>query len=286
MSLFLDHDRLPELQPEEFEQLAELVYGHTGIRLAAGREYFVVDRLGGLFGELGCGSWAELLQRFSADDGGLENRLIRAVITAETSFFRDGLPFRALRDRVLAEVAAKAERPAPLRIWSAGCSTGQEAYSIAMTLWPATVAGAAAPEIWATDVCAHSVQRAQHGEYTRFEVGRGAQRVDRETFFHAGAGGGLRIQPELRRMVRFEQLNLLSDTAPQNAFDVVFCRNVAIYFDLDGKRRLYRTVADALVNGGYLLLGAAEALVPSVPELETLYFEGTPLYRRRYRDPR
>ena len=136
------YDRLPALEPEVFQQLADLVYCHTGIRLVAGREYFAVERLGGLFGELGCGSWAEFMEHFSGDDGGLENRLIRAVVTPETRFFRDGLPFRVLGEKVLAEVVARRSPPAPLRIWSAGCSTGQEPYSIAMTLWPATASGA------------------------------------------------------------------------------------------------------------------------------------------------
>ncbi|MHB8765409.1 MAG: CheR family methyltransferase [Deferrisomatales bacterium] len=277
---------LPEPDPEAYGQIAELVYHHTGIQLGPGKGYFVVGRLGRLCRALGCRGWGEFAERLRAAEGEVVDRFIRGVVTPETSFFRDEVPFRALRHEIVPRFLGGNGRPAPLRIWSAGCSTGQEPYSMVMSLWDLIAGGKLALSVWATDICEASLETARRGVYGPLQLGRGLDLEARAAFFEElPERETARLRPEVRGAVQFERFNLARGAPRLGGFHVVFCRNVAIYFDREGKRRLYRTLAGALAPGGCLVLGGSETLFPPVPGVETLYFERSLLYRKTGGDP-
>lgn len=270
-----------ELDPETFARIADLIFSHTGIRLGPGKAYFVVGRLAGLYRSLGCRGWDELPSRFErARAPALVDTLVHAVVTPETSFFRDDLPFRALRQRIVPEVAAGAGRPVPVRVWSAGCSTGQEPYSIAMSLWDLVESGRVELSVWATDISISALERAREGRYQSFELDRGLGAAARARFFEELPDGTARVRDALRSRIQFDRINLTAPIVPAASFHAVFCRNVAIYFDREGKWSLYEGLGRAVKPGGYLVLGAAETLFPGVAGFETVYFERCLLFRK------
>ena len=274
----------PPIDPEAVDRIAQVVYRHTGILLGQGKAYFIEGRLLGLYRELRCSAWADLPRRLEAQPDALD-QLIQLVVTSETSFFRDTLPFRAVRELMVPELLTNTGRPARFRVWSAGCSTGQEPYSIAMALWDYVAQGQLDLEIWATDICGASLARAHTGCYLPGELRRGLDPARRSRFFLEEANGSARVREEIRSRVRFQRLNLITQ-APPGFFHAVFCRNVAIYFDREGKERVYGKAGGACLPGGYLVLGAAETLFPGVPGIEAVYFERSLLFRRRAGDSR
>jgi chemotaxis protein methyltransferase CheR len=201
-------------------------------------------------------------------------------VTRETFFFRDELPFRALVERILPEAQARGGRPLRFRVWSAGCSTGQEPYSMAMALWDQVERGEVDLEVWATDICAASLERAEAGVYDGPELSRGLAPELRRRFFEELPGGRARVREPLRRLVRFQRLNLAAEAPVRAGFHAVFCRNVAIYFDAEGKRRLHRTLESALSPGGYLVLGAAECQLAGRGGLRTVHFQRCLLFHK------
>ncbi len=282
MELGATYSDLPELDDAAYGRIADLVYRHTGIRLGPGKRYFVLGRLGGLLRRLGCGAWDELPGRFEAASPSLVDELIRAAITPETSFFRDEVPFRALAAEVVPALLSGARRPLPLRVWSAGCSTGQEPYSVVMALWDRVTRGEVDLSVWATDLCQVSLEAARRGVYGPLQLGRGLGDDVRCEFFQDLPGcGAAQVRPEVRARVRFDRVNLVQ-SPPVEGFHVVLCRNVAIYFDRPAKERLFRTLAAALLPGGTLILGAAETLHPPLLGFEARYFERALLYRKTH----
>lgn len=273
---------LPDLDEAAYGSIGELIYRHTGIRLGPNKAYFVVGRLGTLLRRLGCASWSELPGRFAAASPPPVDELIRAVITPETCFFRDDLPFRALANDIVPRLLRGTRRPLGLRVWSAGCSTGQEPYSVVMALWDRLAKGEVDLSVWATDICQVSLEAARRGVYSPLQLGRGLGDDARCEFFDDLPGcGAAQIRSEVRARVRFDRLNLVQDTPRPGGFHVVLCRNVAIYFDHPTKERLFRTLASAVLPGGALILGAAETLHPPLPDFEAQYFERALLYRKR-----
>lgn len=271
---------VPPPDPESFRRIADLVFRQTGIRLRPGKEYFVQGRFGRLYRDLGCRDWAELCARLEAgEQGSAPGASIEAAVTRETLFFRDDAPFRALTERVVPDVVAASQPPVPFRAWSAGCSTGQEPYSIAMALWDDVEAGRLALEVVATDICESSLARAEAGVYGAEELARGLGEERRRRFFEPLPAGKARVCDALRSAVRFRRLNLLADPPPGTGFHAVFCRNVGIYFDSAGKQLLHRALASALAPGGYLILGAAERLSPGVRGFSALHLGSAFVFR-------
>ncbi len=270
---------VPPLDPAAFQAVAGLVYRHTGIRLARGKEYFVVGRLGGLLRALGCSRWDELPERVAASPASVRDALIQAVVTPETRFFRDEVPFEALREHVVAQRCRGRPRPVRLRVWSAGCSTGQEPYSIVMCLWDAVESGQVDLEVVGTDISRAALERAREGVYEPWELQRGLDAVRRARYFEPVGRGRARVRRELRARVRFHRANLVSDPPPPGGFHVVFCRNVGIYFDRESKRRLLTGLVRALVPGGYLFLGGTESLYPPFPGLRPVRLGRALCYR-------
>jgi chemotaxis protein methyltransferase CheR len=186
----------------------------------------------------------------------VQRQVVEALTTNETSWFRDGAPFTVLRNDVLPSLALN--RPGrQLRVWCGACSSGQEPYSVAMTTLDTPAIEGWNLEIVATDLNEEMVSRARAGRYSQLEVNRGMPATSLVKHFTRD-GAHWRIAPALASTVTFRQLNLMRPFPPMGRFDVVFMRNVLIYFDLPTKRDILRRVAKVLAPDGYLFLGAAE----------------------------
>ncbi len=243
---------------ESFAFVADLVRRRSGIVLENGKEYLVEGRLLPLARAAAAADVDTYVRglRVAARPEHLES-IVDALTTNETSWFRDAQPFRALVDHIVPELAS---RPSPvpdptLRIWSAACSSGQEPYSIAMAL--ADVLPAGRVRILATDLSAEMLDRAKRARYNQLEVNRGLPAPMLVRHF-TRVGTEWEVSPALRAQVGFVRHNLLESVPLGGPFDVVFLRNVLIYFDLATKQAVLRRVQRALRPGGYLLLGAAE----------------------------
>jgi chemotaxis protein methyltransferase CheR len=250
------------VSPLDYKFLCALLKERSGLMLSDDKQYLVEARLMPVARRAGCGSIAELVQRLCAPDGAaLAVEVIEAMMINESFFFRDRLPFDRLRDTVLPALIAAREQSRRIRIWSAAASTGQEPYSLAMVLkdFAPRLSGWSV-EIVASDISREVTEKACAGLYTQFEVQRGLP-IHRLMDHFERVGDQWRIAPELRDMVEFKHQNLLHDFSALGRFDVVFLRNVLIYFDQATKADVLKRVADVLAPDGYLLLGAAETVV-------------------------
>jgi chemotaxis protein methyltransferase CheR len=237
-----------------FQAIARAIQGVTGLALTADKDYLLASRLAPMMRRRGLRTLGELAQRLPTADGpALIREMAEATTTNETSFFRDTAPFTQLTQHLLPSLGG-----GPLRIWSAACSSGQEAYSIAM----ATAESGFGPRVsvLGTDYSPAMVERARAGLYSAFEVQRGLAVPLRDRWM-AREGDQWRVAAELRRRCRFEPGNLLSDLSALGSFEVVFLRNVLIYFDPPTKERVVNACAARLAAGGFLVLGASETLV-------------------------
>lgn len=261
-----------QLLPEERASLAQYIHSACAIALDESKSYLIQSRLSGVAEAAGCGTFLELLLLTRSDPGGaLERRIVEAITTGETSFFRDAAPFDLLRAKLVPELVDRQTRDrAPrLRIWSAACSTGQELYSIAILLKELL----GSPErygvrLLGTDISDQAVARASRGVYTPIEMSRGLSESLRAKYF-LPAEGGWQIRDEIRAMVSFKRINLMKDFAGLGRFDVIFCRNVAIYFSDEDRRALFGRMEQALERGGSLVVGAMESLAALCPQFES-----------------
>ncbi len=254
------------MRPDSLDFLTALAKARAGIVLTADKAYMLETRLAPLLAREGLATLDALAQRLrepGRSDSPLAWAMVEALTTNESSFFRDGKPFEHLRG-LLPRLAAARPPGQALRVWSAACSTGQEAYSVAMIAAdPATGLGTRRVDILGTDIARDVLARAREGLYTQFEVQRGlpVQLLVRHFRPESGGGGRWRIAPELRAMTRFETFNLLGDACGLGRFDVIFCRNVLIYFDTPTKTRVLETLAERLAPDGVLYLGGAETVL-------------------------
>jgi chemotaxis protein methyltransferase CheR len=243
-----------------FEAVTAMLKARSGIVIGADKLYLIDTRLAPIIKREGCRDLAELAGRLRPN-GALERDVVEAMTTNESLFFRDGKPFEALRLRVLPRLHAQRPAGAPIRIWSAAASTGQEAYSIAMI---AAEQANAMPgrriEILGTDIAREPLMRAREGLYSQFEIQRGLPMQMLVRHF-TKEEAQWRIKPALRAAVTFREANLLADLAPLGRFDVVFCRNVLIYFDTETKRTVLAAIARQLAPDGVLFLGGAETVL-------------------------
>jgi len=250
------------VSPFDYKFLRQLLKERSGLMLGDDKDYLVEARLMPVARRAGSRSLAELVRRLRAPEGeALIVEVVEAMMINESFFFRDRLPFDRLRDTVLPALIAARVESRRLRIWSAASSTGQEPYSLAMLVkeFAPRLAGWAV-EIAASDISNEVTEKARTGLYTQFEVQRGLPIHLLMTHFERG-DDRWRIAADLREMVRFQQQNLLDDFSALGRFDVVFLRNVLIYFDQATKADVLRRVAGVLAPDGYLLLGAAETVV-------------------------
>jgi len=243
--------------PVLFDMLAALLKARSGLAIGRDKLYLLETRLAPILREAGLpGLDALALRLRGVVDDALAGRVVEAMTTNETSFFRDGKPFAHFRDVALP--AALAAHDAPIRIWSAASASGQEAYSLAMILADSAplLAGRRA-EILGTDLSAEQVARAQVGLFSHFEIQRGLPMQLLVRHFRK-EDAGWRVKEDLRASVRFREWNLLSDLRPLGVFDIVFCRNVLIYFDPPTKARVLDAICRQMAPHGVLYLGGAE----------------------------
>jgi chemotaxis protein methyltransferase CheR len=274
--------RLPSTSPggeaitdADFRAIAALAHQVAGIVLNANKRELVSSRLGRRVRNLGLSSFAEYRALVEGPDGADERgEMINALTTNLTSFFREKHHFDYLADTVLPWLLKS--RPGRLRIWSAACSSGEEPYSIAMVLKRALGSGQGwDAKILATDIDSNMVAQAQAGSYERE---RAASIPARYAGGRTQQSGGQTIMPdELKRLITFKQLNLLGPWPMRGPFDVIFCRNVVIYFDKETQRELFDRMADILTPDGTLFIGHSETLFRVSDRFEPL---GRTIYRR------
>lgn len=249
------------MTPQDYDFLRKLLKERSGLDLSAEKQYLVESRLIPLARKAGLSGIPDLVQKMKGGGETLTVEVVEAMTTNETFFFRDKIPFDHLRETVLpAMLQARANRRS-LRIWSAACSTGQEPYSIAMCLKErAQELAGWRIEIVATDLSQEVLEKARSGIYSQFEVQRGLP-VQLLVKYFTQIGELWQISADIRSMVQHRQLNLLQDFSHLGKFDVIFCRNVLIYFDQETKANIFSRVAKALEPDGMLMLGAAETVV-------------------------
>jgi len=246
----------------DFDHFCRLVMTRSGLVLGPDKAYLVQSRLEPIARKHGLASATALL---AALRRGVSETLITACVDAmathESLFFRDGSPFQQLADVILPELCQARAPGMPIRIWSAACSSGQEPYSVAMLLnEQAARLGGRRFEIVATDMSAAIVERAKAGRYSDFEVQRGLSPERRDRWMRR-SGQSWEVAPALREMVAFQRHNLLDGLPLGGPFDIVFCRNVLIYFDRAGKTRVLLEIRRALAPDGALMLGSAETVI-------------------------
>lgn len=248
----------------EFHFLQQALWNLASIRLEDGKRELAESRLSRMCAQNGIPSLDQFFIRFRTDkSGALAAKLIEAMTTHETYFFRDVHPFETLKSAFLPEVIEAKREERTLRIWCAACSTGQEPYSIAMLIHDAfpDLLGWKL-EILATDLCQETLTRAAKAEYSRFEAARGLSEQFQTRYFEpTPTGNGLRLRAAIRGLVRFEKLNLLDAWRFPHRFDLIFIRNVLIYFEDDGKLEILKQAAANLHPRGFLFLGTSESLV-------------------------
>jgi len=240
-----------------FTFVCDVVRAESAIVLNAGKEYLVESRLVPLAKAAG---YADV-DAYVADlqvrrNPAAMRAVVEALTTNETSWFRDADPFNTLRTTVFPTLARN--RPnRQLRVWSAACSSGQEAYSVSMVASETPAIAGFRLEVIGTDLSEEMVRRASTGEYSQLEVNRGLPATSLVRHFER-AGAGWRIHPSIREGVSFRTGNLTRPFPPMGRFDIVFLRNVLIYFDVQTKRDILRRIRDVMAPDGYLFLGAAE----------------------------
>jgi chemotaxis protein methyltransferase CheR len=243
-----------------FASIAEVLKARSGLVVGPDKLYLLETRLAPIIKRENLRDLSELSTRLRPGSA-LERDVVEAMTTNESLFFRDSKPFDAIRKSVLPRLHAARPAGAPLRIWSAAASTGQEAYSIAMVVADlAAMMPGRRVEIVGTDIAREPLDRARAGLYTQFEIQRGLPMQMLVKHFTKD-DGQWRIKQALRDAVNFREWNLLSDLRPLGSFDIVFCRNVLIYFDPPTKRRVLEALAKQMPADGVLFLGGAETVL-------------------------
>ena len=233
---------------------------HSGLDLAADKRYLIESRLLPLAREAGLPGISELVQKMKGGSIAFNARVVEAMTINETFFFRDKTPFDHFRDLIMPQMLRARANRRRIRIWCAAGSTGQEPYSLAMSMKEAGAALAGwRIEIIATDLSQEVLEKSKAGLYSQFEVQRGLP-IQMLLKYFKQAGELWQINADIRAMVQHRQLNLLHDFSQLGVFDLIFCRNVLIYFDQQTKTNVLNRLAQAIEADGFLMLGAAETV--------------------------
>jgi chemotaxis protein methyltransferase CheR len=269
--------KLVVVSEDNYKYLQQEIYRQSGIVLDGDKHYLLESRLMPVARAAKLATLDELCTRLRMKvDAALEQKVIEALTTNETLFFRDMAPFDALRQRLIPELLAK--RPAKLSIWSAAASSGQEAYSIAMLLKELGTEGKPV-DILGTDLSEQILDRAREAKYVQFEVNRGLPAPYLVKYFKR-EGLDWQLKDDIRSMVRFRRFDLRQPMAALGKFDIVFCRNVLIYFDVETKIKILNQILTVLNPGGYLLLGGAETTLNLQGSFERVPVGATVVYRK------
>jgi chemotaxis protein methyltransferase CheR len=278
----------PKVTPQEFALLKDLIEEETGILLGDDKDYLVESRMGPLLGRHACRSFGELYRKAKDDRprGPVRRELMEAITTRETYWFRDKKPFVILKDKLLPRFHEELRQGSrdDIHIWSAACSSGQEPYSIAITALEffRTAGGVETcrrqVRILATDISAQATALARAGTYDHTSVGRGLPPEYLKDYFKAHEGGWT-VRNRIRQLVEFKCQNLREPIVNLGRFDVIFLRNVIIYFSDGLKKELLARVARVLKPNGYLFLGAGETLSGLTNAFELVDQDGAVYYR-------
>jgi len=273
------------LDPNAYQFLKKHLLDEIGYDIGAGKEYLVDARLTPMAMLHGCSSATALILKLRDNPSvALRQAVIDSMVTNESLFFRDDLPFQYLRNEALPRLVRARQGSRSLRIWSAACSTGQEPFSIAMTLreeahrlqtqgWKI--------EILATDISTQALARARAGVFSGFEVQRGLPELTRNQYFEQLNPNSWRFRQELACPIRFEQHNLLNPPPVSGQFDLIFLRNVLIYFEPELKARALARMHQSLAPDGLLFLGAAECLLDPRTPFSKVEGVSSSIYRRK-----
>jgi chemotaxis protein methyltransferase CheR len=279
------------LLPEERQLVTQYIHSICAITLDPSKDYLIESRLGNFARELNCASFTHLVNLSKSDSrGAIKRRIIDEITTNETLFFRDTSPFDLLRFKIVPDLLdrrARSGAAVPIRIWSAACSTGQEIYSIAIVLRELLGdLNGYNVRLIGTDISDQAVARASEGIFSEIEIARGLPDATRAKSF-VPHPRGWKIRDEIRVMVSFRRLNLVEDFSALGRFDIVFCRNVAIYFNERDRTSLFNRIGQRLEPDGYLLIGAMESLTGICPQfqpkrhLRSVYYQIEPAARRQ-----
>jgi chemotaxis protein methyltransferase CheR len=268
------------LSPMDFQFVSQLVRQRSAIVLEPEKSYLLEARLAPLARAEGYGSIdAMVTQMRTQSNNGLHRKVVEAMTTNETSFFRDLHPFDALRKVVMPEVMKQRQAERQLNIWCAACSSGQEPYTVAMTLlehFPQLSGWSV--KILATDISGEMVTRSRAGRYGQIEVNRGLPANLLVKYFEK-KGMDWVVKPEAQRLCEFRELNLIESWGAMPMMDVVFLRNVLIYFDVETKRSILANVRRVIHRWGYLFLGGAETTINLGDVFERVQFDKAGCYR-------
>lgn len=248
---------------EQYNEFCRFLEQQSGIVLGPSKQYLIVSRLSPLISEFKLHSLAELLsQAMDSTHRQVRLQVIDAMTTNETLWFRDGYPYEMLKEVILPELA-KVKTMSAIRIWSAASSSGQEPYSIAMTGFETNIPRLKTPlglQIVGTDISPTMLSLCKQGHYDYIALSRGLSAERKRLFFTKVDDHCMTVNPEVKRLVTFKMFNLLENYGTLGKFDVIFCRNVLIYFAPQVKAKIINQMASVLNPGGYLFLGASESM--------------------------
>ncbi|MEA2083858.1 MAG: CheR family methyltransferase [Thermodesulfobacteriota bacterium] len=268
---------MAKITEQEIQVFSKYISEISGIYLDKRKGYLLEARLQPLLKEHFCGTFGELLYKAGSDpSGGLKKKIIDAISTNETFFFRDNTPFNLLKNKIIPDLIDRRRKQyqssrIPIRIWSAACSTGQEVYSIAITLCEMLPIRNFDITILGTDISDKAIAQASYGKYNVFEVKRGMPSPILNKYF-TPSGDGWRIKDEIRVMAQYRKINLMEQFTGLGSFDIVFCRNVAIYFTGDKKIQLFRKIGQVLAPDGALLVGGSEFIGSVAPDFTAQHY--------------
>lgn len=267
------------LSQREFDAVRKVIRAFTGIHMTDAKRQLVVRRLNGRMKATQCSSVTQYLRRLDSGDKVEIEQFTNAVTTNLTSFFRESHHFDFLRETIIPQcIAGNANGTKKLRIWSAGCSTGEEPYSLAMTVqgMSSQLAGWDT-KILCTDIDSAVVATAAAGRYPEERAEKVPEALRQKMF--SQSGNQLVVKDRLRKMLTFKQLNLMGDWPISGKFDAIFCRNVFIYFDKATQGALVNRYADVLKDGGYLIIGHSESLLKVTDRFSLV---GKTIYKREH----
>jgi len=242
----------------DFDEIADLALKHTGIVLGRHKANMVYGRIARRLRQLKYSTFADYLEYLREHFSEESTNFINLITTNLTSFYREPHHFDFLNETVIPELKRKTDKK--IRIWSSGCSIGQEAYTIAFTMAEAHLAASYDLKILATDLDSNVVKTGSEGIYPADDLMSVPDEVVEKYFERSRDGNQVRVKKSMRDLVHFKRLNLLESWPMKGKFDVIFCRNVVIYFNRDTQKTLFNRYADYLPTGGYLIIGHSESL--------------------------
>ena len=272
-----------QISSAEYDDFRNFLQKACGIVLGDNKQYLITSRLNRLMNDEQIDTFASLIKKINLDKR-LRDRILDAMTTNETSWFRDRYPFEILKQEIFPQLST--QRASQLRIWSAASSTGQEAYSISMTIQEYLMSRPGSLpsniEIVGTDISPTVLAEANQGRYDSLSMARGLTPERKDRFFKQVADENLwELREDLRKRVVFRELNLLSNYSLLGKFDVVFCRNVLIYFSAELKREILEKIASVLKPNGYLFLGGSESTANYTDRFEMTKLPAGVIYKLR-----